>query len=199
MEISATWPLRPERHTEVAYEAMAPVYNDFTAHHDYRLMVDVRLDLGKTHGLRGARVLDVGCDTGKSFVPFLERGWKVTACDISPSMVELARVKGGPAVRIEVADMRELPVYGTFDLVCCFDDAINYLLSAAELELALRRMAANLARARNTDLRLEHADHLSRLLRRTRRGSGERQAEIWDGRSAAALPRSRREQGGPAP
>ena len=35
--------------------------------------------------------------------------------------------------------MRELPVLGSFDLVCCLDDAINYLHSAEELE---RRCAA---------------------------------------------------------
>jgi SAM-dependent methyltransferase len=145
MEISAARPQRPEGHAEIAYEAMAPVYNDFTAHHDYRLMIDVRLALGEAHGLTGNRALDVGCGTGRSFVPLLERGWKVTACDISPAMVELARTRARPAVRVEVADMRELPRYGSFDLVYCLDDAVNYLLSAAELENALRAMAANLA------------------------------------------------------
>lgn len=134
-----------ERHAEIAYEAIAPVYDDFTAHHDYRLWVGNLLELGAAHGLRGDTVLDVACGTGKSFLPLLERGWKVTACDISPSMAELARAKVGPEVRIELADMRELPVYGSFDLVCCLDDAVNYLHSAAELEQALRAMAANLA------------------------------------------------------
>jgi SAM-dependent methyltransferase len=133
------------RHAEVAYEQIAAVYDDFTAHHDYRVWIDALLALGNAHGLRGDTVLDVGCGTGKSFMPLLELGWKVTAADISASMVELARAKAGPAVRIEVADMRELPVYGSFDLVCCLDDAINYLHSAAELERALRGMAANLA------------------------------------------------------
>ena len=69
----------------------------------------------------------------------------MTACDLSPSMAELARAKVGGKVRIEVADMRELPVYGSFDLVCCLDDAVNYLHSQGELEQALRGMAANLA------------------------------------------------------
>ena len=30
--------------------------------------------------------------------------------------------------------MRELPVFGEFDLVWSLDDAVNYLLSAEELE-----------------------------------------------------------------
>jgi SAM-dependent methyltransferase len=133
------------RHAEVAYEQIAPVYDDFTAHHDYPEWIGDLLALGEAHGLRGETALDVGCGTGKGFMPLLDLGWQVTAADISASMAELARAKAGPGVRIEVADMRELPVYGSFDLVCCLDDAINYLLSAAELERALRRMAANLA------------------------------------------------------
>jgi SAM-dependent methyltransferase len=138
---------RAARHAEVAYEQIAPVYDEFTAHHNYREWIDALLALGEAHGLRGDTVLDVGCGTGKGFMPLVELGWKVTAADISPSMVELARAKAGPEVRVEVADMRELPVYGSFDLVCCLDDAINYLHSPAELEGALRGMAANLAPA----------------------------------------------------
>jgi SAM-dependent methyltransferase len=134
-----------DRHAEVAYEQIAPVYDDFTAHHNYPDWIASLLRLAEAHGLNGNTALDVGCGTGKGFLPLLELGWKVTAADISPSMVELARDKAGPGVRIEVADMRELPVYGSFDLVFCLDDAMNYLHSAAELEQALRGMAANLA------------------------------------------------------
>jgi SAM-dependent methyltransferase len=136
---------RISRAAEIAYESMAPAYDDFTAEHNYTLWVGELLKLGEAHGLRGDTALDVGCGTGKSFMPLLERGWKVTACDISPAMLDLARTKVGEEVRLEVADMRELPVYGSFDLVCCLDDVANYLLSAAELEQALRGMAANLA------------------------------------------------------
>ena len=80
---------------EQAYEAIAPVYDDFTAHHDYELWLGNLLPKLRRHGLNGHRLLDVGCGTGKSFIPMLERGWKVTACDISPSMLELARAKAG--------------------------------------------------------------------------------------------------------
>jgi SAM-dependent methyltransferase len=132
-------------HAEAAYDAIAPVYDDFTAHHDYRAWISTLLKLGAANGLRGETALDIACGTGKSTIPLLEHGWKVTACDISASMAEMARAKIGDGVRIEVADMRELPVYGSFDLVCCLDDAVNYLHSAEELEQTLRGMEANLA------------------------------------------------------
>jgi SAM-dependent methyltransferase len=130
---------------EQAYEAIAPVYDDFTAHHDYELWLGNLLPKARGHGLSGNRLLDVGCGTGKSFLPMLKRGWEVTACDISPSMLALAQAKAGDAVQLSVADMRELPKFGEFDLVWALDDAVNYLLSGEELGSALSGMRANLA------------------------------------------------------
>jgi len=130
---------------ERTYEAMAPVYDDFTAHHDYEGWLADLLTALELRGLKGRRLLDVGCGTGKSFMPMLPRGWEVTGCDISPAMLGLAREKAGEAVRLEVADMLELPRFGEFDLVWALDDAINYLLSPEELERALAGMRANLA------------------------------------------------------
>jgi SAM-dependent methyltransferase len=130
---------------ERAYEAMAPVYDDFTAHHDYDGWLADLLVALERHGLRGRRLLDVGCGTGKSFMPMLPRGWRVTGCDVSASMLELARAKAGDAVSLAVADMRELPGFGEFDLIWSLDDAVNYLLSEEELESALTGMRENLA------------------------------------------------------
>ncbi len=130
---------------EGAYEAIAPVYDDFTAHHDYGLWLGNLLPLLERHGLSGNRLLDVGCGTGRSFLSMLEMGWEATACDISPSMLELARTKAGDRARLSVEDMRELPVFGEFDLVWSLDDAVNYMLSADDLERALSAMRANLA------------------------------------------------------
>jgi SAM-dependent methyltransferase len=130
---------------EQAYEAIAPVYDDFTSHHDYELWVSNLLPPLRRHGLSGDRLLDIGCGTGKSFLPMLARGWRVTACDISPAMLERARAKAGGAAQLHVADMRELPAFGAFDLVWTLGDAINYLLDPAELAGALTGMRANLA------------------------------------------------------
>jgi SAM-dependent methyltransferase len=132
---------------ERTYEAMAPVYDDFTAHHDYEGWLADLLVALQAHGLKGKRLLDVGCGTGKSFMPMLPRGWQVTGCDISAAMIERAREKAGEAARLEVADMLELPRFGEFDLIWALDDAINYLLSPTELERALAGMRANLAAA----------------------------------------------------
>ena len=129
---------------EIAYEAIAPVYDDFTAHHNYELWLGELLPKLEKHGIPGQRLLDVACGTGKSFIPMLERGWEVTACDISPRMVAIAREKVGDKAKLSVADMRNLPVFGRFDVVWCLDDAVNYLLSTEELEQSLVGMRRNL-------------------------------------------------------
>lgn len=125
--------LEREDHALVAYEELAPVYDAFTCAHDYDRFLDVIERLARSHGLAGRDVLDVACGTGKSFMPLLRRGYRVTACDQSPAMVRLARSKSAGLANTLVADMRALPDLGDFDLVTCLDDSLNYLLSSAEL------------------------------------------------------------------
>jgi SAM-dependent methyltransferase len=127
------------------YQAMAPVYDDFTAHYDYEGWLTDLLKILEANGLTGRRLLDVACGTGKSFMPMLPRGWEVTGCDLSPAMLALAEEKASGSVGLSIADMRELPRLGEFDLVWALDDAINYLLSPEELEDAFRGMRDNLA------------------------------------------------------
>jgi SAM-dependent methyltransferase len=130
---------------EIAYEAIAPVYDEFTAHYDTEAWLSDLLPHLERCGLSGNRLLDVGCGTGESFIPMLARDWQVTGCDISPAMLARARAKVGEAASLSVADMRDLPQLGSFDLVWALDDAINYLLSLEELEAALSGMRENLA------------------------------------------------------
>lgn len=144
MEVIST-PEGGPRGAKIAYESIAPVYDEFTAHHDYAAWLGALVPILELHGLAGNHLLDIGCGTGKSFLPMLEKGWSVTGCDLSPAMVELAREKVGERARLSVADMRELPRFGEFDVVWALDDAVNYLADAEDLERALGRMRANLA------------------------------------------------------
>lgn len=129
------------------YEAVASFYDDFThgLGYQYERWTGRLLAKAEELGLNGSRLLDVGCGTGLSFLSMLERGWEVTGCDISPKMIEAARAKVGDRARFVLADMRELPDLGRFDLVWAVNDPVNYLLSTEELEAALVGMRRNLA------------------------------------------------------
>jgi SAM-dependent methyltransferase len=133
-----------DEHARVTYDAFAPHYDEFTAHHDYEAWTRTLEGLARACGLRGRRLLDVACGTGKSFEEFLARGYEVTACDLSPGMLAVAASRAGERARLLEADMRELPVIGSFDLACVLDDAMNYLHTPEELRAALRGVARNL-------------------------------------------------------
>lgn len=73
----------------------------------------------------GARILDVGCACGMLGVRLARRGYSVTGCDISPELVEIAKLeakRAGVDVQHDVADAESLPYQdGSFDLVYCVD------------------------------------------------------------------------------
>lgn len=135
-----------EHSADRAYEIFAPIYDEFNATNDYELWLgQVLLPELEKHGLRKGRVLDVGCGTGRAFEPMLRRGWEIVGCDLTPAMLEEARRKFGDQIPLVAADIRELPVFGEFDLVWALNDVINYLVDDGDLERALTGMHANLA------------------------------------------------------
>lgn len=130
----------------LAYERLAPFYDRFTDGYDHDGWIGRLEALARRHGLRGRRALDVACGTGKSFAPLVRRGYDVWACDLSPAMVAQARrARVVEPARVVVADMRALPEVGTFELVTCLDDAVNYLLEPSDLVAAFASVADRLA------------------------------------------------------
>lgn len=127
-----------------AYDALAAGYDVLTRDYAYDRWLPALERLAFEHGLAGKRLLDLACGTGESFLPLRARGYEVTGCDISAGMLSLAQSKA-PEVTLHRVDMRELPALGSFDLVTCLDDSLNYLLWEHELRDALSGIATNLA------------------------------------------------------
>lgn len=135
--------LAPEPALET-YERLAPVYDSFSAEYDHEAWVAALTTAIEPWAPPVGRALDVGCGTGRSALPLLDRGHHLSACDVSPAMVARARTKPG-LEQAFVADMRALPDGGPFELVTCLDDAVNYLLGADDLRRAAREAARRLA------------------------------------------------------
>ena len=128
-----------------AYDVLAPVYDLLTSAYAHERWVGALEGLAREFGLQGSRLLDVACGTGKSFMPLLQQGYDVTACDVSPGMVERARERSGGAATVVEADVRMLPDLGEFDLVTCLLDVLNHLVEPADVLSALVSMRDQLA------------------------------------------------------
>jgi 2-polyprenyl-3-methyl-5-hydroxy-6-metoxy-1,4-benzoquinol methylase len=70
-------------------------------------------------GLRPAKVLDVGCGTGKVAVALAERGLSVLGVEVDQQMAKIAR---GHGIDVQVAAFESWDATGrTFDLITCGD------------------------------------------------------------------------------
>src|SRR5919206_5195222 len=87
----------PMTSAEETYQRLAPFYDELTREHDYDGWTRHLEEAALRFGVRGRRLLDAACGTGKSFLPFLARGYEVTACDISAEMLEVAAAKAPEA------------------------------------------------------------------------------------------------------
>lgn len=87
------------------------------------------------------RALDLCCGAGRHMVHLAERTMSLTGLDYSPSLLALARRRGGSALRFVRGDMRALPFVGqAFDVVFNFFTSFGYFLEDSENVQAAREM-----------------------------------------------------------
>jgi magnesium-protoporphyrin O-methyltransferase len=94
--------------------------------------------------LAGVRVLDAGCGPGTLAIELAARGALVTAVDVAPTLVALARERaagmpGARRIRWHVGDMLD-PALGRFDHVVAMDSLLAY--EADDTAQALGALAA---------------------------------------------------------
>jgi len=91
--------------------------------------------------VRGKRVLDAGCGHGPISLELSQRGAQVSAFDLSPSMIALARKRLGGQANLRVADLSEPLPYANddFDLIVC-SLALHYVEDWAPTLAEMRRV-----------------------------------------------------------
>ena len=99
--------------------------------------------------LRGCRLLDAGCGTGALAVEAARRGARVTAIDLSPTLIGLARERtaadlGPGEIEFLVGDLLD-PDLGRFDHVVAMDSLIHY--HAPDIVRALAGLVARTERS----------------------------------------------------
>lgn len=92
---------------------------------------------------RTARILDCACGIGTQAIGLARLGYSVTASDFSDGALAEAREraeKNGVTIRFEHADFRALSETFSeqFDFVIAMDNALPHMLSAEDLERAVR-------------------------------------------------------------
>ena len=87
-----------------------------------------------------ARILDIGCGTGRHSLELARRGYDVTGIDLSLSMVrkakELAR-KENLKIDFQVRDARDFDFKGTFDLAIMLCEGAFPLMETDEMNYAI--------------------------------------------------------------
>lgn len=86
------------------------------------------------------RVLDVGCGAGRHSLYLQRRGLKVTAIDVAPRIVELARERGVQDARVVDAS-RRLPFRdGEFDTILLFGNNLGIAGTLSKFRQMLREL-----------------------------------------------------------
>lgn len=98
-------------------------------------------------GEQAHRILDAACGIGTQSIGLAQRGYQVTASDISAAELELAgkeAAKRSISLQFATADMRELSKVhpGPFDVVIACDNAIPHLLSDEDILSAFQQFYA---------------------------------------------------------
>jgi SAM-dependent methyltransferase len=122
-------PAEHTRHTREVYDRLAPIWSADTDAGPFNgLLERPALRSLIPRPLRGASVLDAGCGAGAQCEWLLAEGAAVTGVDLSPAMVEQARLRCGDRGRFEVADLAQPLGFapGSFDGVTC-SLALHYL------------------------------------------------------------------------
>ncbi|HIC94522.1 MAG TPA: class I SAM-dependent methyltransferase [Anaerolineae bacterium] len=129
------------------YEKYAEVY-DRSGQIAFTLLMIPYLDrVLERHGFAGESALDLACGTGTMALAMAEKGWRVQGLDASAAMLAQARRKAreaGARVEFMQGDMRHFALPEPVDLVTCFYDSLNYLLTLDDLSKAFRCVAAAL-------------------------------------------------------
>lgn len=162
------------RDTVGYYRSVAPhIERELTERPDRRFWARV----GEEHS--DARVLELGCGTGRVTGLLAPRVRRVAAVDLSPDMLRRARRKFPPGGEVDLvrADVLRLPLGRSFDLAVAANGVFSHLLRDRERLRALRQLrrclrpggtalvdAFWLSRGRRSECEPPEGDRRSRVL-----------------------------------
>ena len=125
-----------------AYKNLASSYDRLTNDVDYEGWVDFAEAILEKEGLHPRTAADLACGTGSAARILAERGYRVTAVDLSEEMLTEAMDKCGDLENLPTfvhQNLAQLRLPRAVDMAVCFLDSLDYILDPADCERAIRR------------------------------------------------------------
>lgn len=129
------------------YNTLADIYDYLVQGVDFDGWIDYVVQIMEFYNFIPSSVLDMACGTGKTLEPLAHKGLRAVGVDISPEMIDRAKEncrQKGLAIEYHVADMGEFVGRPGVDLVTCFHDGLNYILSLEGIRKIFTRVYENL-------------------------------------------------------
>ena len=128
---------------DTSFNDYADYYDLIYKDKDYRKEVDFIeniFEIGNTH--KPKKILEVGCGTGSYTKILLERGYEVTAVDISKDMLKIAGEKC--ACKFIKGDIRDITINERFDTCIAMFAVMGYITSNSDIIKALNNIHKHL-------------------------------------------------------
>jgi len=128
------------------YTVLAQYYDQLTTDVQYEKWADYIQRQFSRHSQPIHTVTELACGTGSLARILAQRGYDMTAIDISPDMLSVAADKcEGLNVLFLCQDMAKLRLLRPADAVICCLDSINYVVRPTQLKKAFQRVYQSLA------------------------------------------------------
>ncbi len=139
---------RDQEQSDFIYHKLAPVYDHIMKDVDYDDWTDYIDSVIRYHHPFGNLMLELACGTGTMALAMEDReDYEITATDISPEMIRMARRKGkrkNSSITWMVQDMCRLNIGNTFDIIYMVFDSLNYLHQSEQILSVFKGVAAHL-------------------------------------------------------
>jgi len=139
-----------EKLVTVFNKEYAAQYDGLYVEKDYRNECDIIEKIIQLQANIGSNsILDIGCGTGGHAIEFIKRNYEVTGVDLSPYMLEIAKIKSESIglqhkIRWVCGDIRDFNTGIKYDVCIMMFSVIGYLVSNEDILAGLRNVRKHL-------------------------------------------------------
>lgn len=124
-----------------SYTVLAEYYDQLTTDVPYLNWADYIEKQFARHKVSVHSIVELGCGTGTLAAVLAQRGYQMTAVDLSPDMLSVAAEKcEGLDVQLVCQDMSRLTLPAQTDAVICCLDSLNYVTRPSLVQRTFKRV-----------------------------------------------------------